>query len=125
VGGPSVRGRGEALVEEWLYRHARHNQYFHVNPYPNVRQDERGILVKARKTDISRVEFLHVDIDPTPPPPDASASEKVAHLSNERERILARLTELGPSFLIDSGGGYQALLRPDRRSVRQGQPQGC
>lgn len=111
---PAFYPGDEVQVEDWLYRHGRKNLYFHVNPYPNVRRDERGALVKAKKTDITQVTFLHVDIDPTPPPPDASDAEKLAHLRMERERIRSLLTKAEPSFVIDSGGGYQGLFRPEQ-----------
>lgn len=78
------------------------NLYFSVNP------TMRAINKKATKADIARVEFLHVDIDPR-------AGEDLA---TERERIRKRLNGSiaadgipPPSFVIDSGGGYQAFWR--------------
>ena len=76
----------EQRVRDWVLRHAHWNQYFHVNPYPKVRHDRRQ-PVKAKKTDIAEVRYLHVDVDPSPPPGDASDDDKAEHLRAERTRI--------------------------------------
>src|SRR5205814_7166683 len=88
----------EAL--EWLRQHnGVANLYWSVNP-PNRELDK-----KARREDILEVRLLHVDIDPR-------AGEELAE---ERQRALALLTDRKPatvpepSFIIDSGGGYQAF----------------
>ncbi|WP_329768241.1 VapE domain-containing protein [Stenotrophomonas muris] len=78
------------------------------NLYFSVNQTTRALDKKATKADIARVEFLHVDLDPR-------AGEDLA---SERERIRKRLNGSlaadgipPPSFIIDSGGGYQAFWR--------------
>jgi hypothetical protein len=90
----------EAL--EWLRQHnGVANLYWSVNP-PNRELDK-----KARREDILEVRLLHVDIDPR-------AGED---LDEERQRALALLTDRRPltvpepSFIVDSGGGYQAGIR--------------
>jgi len=82
-------------------RNRTENVYYHLNP-------TRGPLTKkAEKVDVRCVEFLHVDIDPRTGEP----------LDAEKARILALLTTNlpagvpAPSFVIDSGNGYQALWR--------------
>ncbi|RWN31109.1 MAG: hypothetical protein EOR97_13050 [Mesorhizobium sp.] len=101
----------EDKVEEWVGRHALHNLYYHVNPYPGVRQSPGGAFLKANKTDIVQVPYLHVDVDPIAPPIGASDEEKESHTEAERSRIRALLTDAEPSVLVDSGGGFQALFR--------------
>ena len=56
---------------------------------------------KASKEDIASVHYLHVDVDPR-------AGENVA---TEQTRILAELQAypIKPSFIVFSGGGYNAL----------------
>lgn len=81
---------------------AGRNIYFSVNP------TSRALRKKAKKSHIARVEYLHVDLDPY-------AGED---FNVERERIRKRLNGSlaadgipPPSFIIDSGGGYQAFWR--------------
>ncbi|ESX15947.1 phage/plasmid primase, P4 family [Mesorhizobium sp. LSJC264A00] len=103
----------EEKVSAWVVGHALHNQYYHVNPYPNVRRSERGALLKASKTDITEVRYLHVDVDPSPPPVDASDEEKARHVGAERDRIVPLLMDAEPTCIVDSGGGFQALFLLD------------
>ncbi|WP_164873744.1 phage/plasmid primase, P4 family [Mesorhizobium sp. M7A.F.Ce.TU.012.03.2.1] len=103
----------EDRVKAWIEGHARHNQYYHVNPYPKVRRSERGALLKANKTDITEVRYLHVDVDPSPPPVGASEEEKARHVGAERDRIVPLLMDAEPTCIVDSGGGFQALFRLD------------
>lgn len=101
----------EDKVEAWVIRHALHNLYYHVNQYPGVRQSPSGAFLKANKTDIAQVPYLHVDVDPIAPPVGASDEEKASHTESERSRIRALLTDAEPTVLVDSGGGFQALFR--------------
>ena len=78
------------------------NIYFHVNKV------KANLKRKAAKEDISRIDFLHVDLDPR-------IGEE---LDAERERIRKRLNGSlevdcipAPSLVIDSGGGYAAYWR--------------
>lgn len=77
------------------------NLYWAINP------PEEGDDKKSKRTDITQVRFLHVDLDPR-------AGEDV---EQERKRILALLTTnlpkgvVRPSFIIDSGGGYWGLWK--------------
>lgn len=77
------------------------NIYFSVNP------TQRMMSKKAEREDISRMEFLHVDIDPRP-------GEEI---DAERARALKILTSAlpggvpKPTFIVDSGGGYHAYWK--------------
>jgi hypothetical protein len=85
------------LMREWIeMRRGRENIYFLVNG------TNKNLTKKAKKTDISEVRWLHVDVDPTSEFFDA-----------EREKILRRLREHvpPPTVILDSGGGYQAFWR--------------
>lgn len=90
----------EEAITSWVRdENANRNVYYHVNP-------TRGAVEKkANRADIVEVRHLHVDVDPR-------AGED---FDAERVRILARLTESlpdkvpPPTFIVDSGGGYQAI----------------
>jgi hypothetical protein len=75
------------------------NIYFHVN---SVRQPEHG---KAAKTDVLRMDYFHVDMDPV----------KGRDLREEQKRILADLQTTAllpkPTVITFSGGGYQAFWK--------------
>jgi len=94
---------GASECEAWIAKEnaARRNVFYHVNRL------EDGPARRAKKEDIAAVGFLHVDIDP-------AAGEDMAQ---ERQRILSRLTANlpegvpPPTFIVDSGNGYQALWR--------------
>jgi hypothetical protein len=84
----------EREAEAWLKWHnGRNNIYFNVN-LPRERLSK-----KAEKKEIGTVITFHVDCDPREGFP----------LDEERARILAviRAYKHKPSFIIDSGGGYQ------------------
>lgn len=83
---------------KWLdFNNGRNNLYWHVNPVI------RPVVKKAEREDIKSVTFLHVDIDPR-------AGE---NLDEEQRRILSLLQAFQPepTFIIFSGGGYQAFWR--------------
>jgi len=69
--------------------------------YWTVNLVRRGLEKKPKKSDMVAGRFLHVDLDP---PKDGTPFDRAG--------LLARLyAELGPSFVIDSGGGLQAFWR--------------
>ncbi len=96
----------EADLKSWLvYHNGRSNLYFHVNRV-------NGLLTKkAEREQIKFVDYLHVDVDP------AAGKDMDA----EQSRILAMFSPDGlmdrdmmpPTFLIFSGGGYQAFWKLD------------
>ena len=95
----------EAPCRVWLAAYAHtHNIYWSVNE-PLFEEAK-----KAGNKDIKAVHYFHVDVDPR-------AGED---LQSERARILADLQtpKKGvpglPSFVIDSGGGYQAFWKLDQ-----------
>lgn len=93
-----------AWVED---RQGRENIYFTVNPVMNPRP------VKAKKTDVRGMAWLHVDVDPAPPPKGADADAMRRHNAAERSRIQAELEAFDPpaTVIIDSGGGFQGFWR--------------
>lgn len=89
----------------WLEHHnGKNNLYWHVNPVMTA------VMKKAQREDIRSVNYLHVDVDP----------RATDDLAAERKRILELLSNPPaptpkPTFIIFSGGGYQAfwqLRRP-------------
>jgi len=76
------------------------NCYFSVNStLPGI---DFAQVKKLKREHIASLDYLHVDVDPVG-----------TDLAKERERIRALLEKLdpAPTFIIDSGGGYQALWR--------------
>lgn len=88
--------------EEW-------NTYF----LPATRRRPVGVgsrpNSKPRKEDIKGVRLLWADLDPEAPP--SGCDDLEAWNSSQRAAILDRLRRFqpSPSFIIDSGGGYQAF----------------
>jgi hypothetical protein len=97
----ALRTGDSSELSAWLAKHGDWNIYFTVNEPVGSHPGEK----KCSKSDIKFAHFLHVDVDPR-------AGED---LGVERARILRLLTEnlpkgvFPPTFIIDSGGGYQAL----------------
>lgn len=96
------------------YEGGSHNVYFSVNP-PVGRMSK-----KALRTDIERMAYLHVDLDPKDyVGDDATPAELEAHNEAERARLLALLTTNlpegvpKPTAVVDSGGGYWGFWRLD------------
>lgn len=90
----------EAECRAWITEQNRNRGvYYHLN------RPRRALAKKATKTDVAAVHFLHADVDPRAGEP----------LADERARILRLLTTSlppgvpPPTYIIDSGGGYQAL----------------
>lgn len=94
---------GRADSEEW-------NTYFFL---PATRRRPVGAgsrpNSKPRKDHIKGVRILWVDLDPEAPP--AGCTDLAAWNESQRAAILDRLRQFrpAPSFIIDSGGGYQAF----------------
>lgn len=89
-----------AAMRKWLDScQGERNLYFSVNPLINPGS------VKAKKDNVERMSWLHVDLDPRP--------GEDFHM--ERARALKLLTEFvpTPTVLLDSGGGYQAFWKLD------------
>lgn len=86
-------------VVAWLGLHRQRNLYYSVNEPIESAREKR----KLEKSDVRRVHFLHVDVDPR-------TGEDV---QQEQERILKRIQAYSPppSELVFSGGGYNALWR--------------
>lgn len=104
------------MVHDWLTLHRQRNLYYSVNePIESAREKK-----KLDKTDVRCVHFLHVDVDPR-------VGEDV---EREQERILTQFSSykiqgvlVPPSFLVFSGGGYNALWRLNEViSIAQGSP---
>lgn len=90
-----------ASVIMWLDLHGKRNLYYGVNE-PTAEAADK----KLSKSDVARVHFLHVDVDPREGEP----------LAAEQARIRRQLESyhVRPSALIFSGGGYNALWRLTR-----------
>lgn len=108
IGPGRVRGCRAVTVkdaQQFIAANSTKNIYFHVNC---CRKDMA--VIKAKKRDITHVEFLHCDLDPAPGETPADAKE--------RYRAALRASGLpAPSLLVDSGGGLQALWRIEPVSV--------
>ncbi|MBM0207411.1 hypothetical protein JNW90_33865 [Micromonospora sp. STR1s_5] len=96
-------------LRAWLdARQGIKNLYFHVNPTMRPMSGR----VKARKEHIRGMTTLHVDLDP----------RKGEDLEKERERAQRLISSYSPppSFLIDSGGGFQGFWLLDQEYEIQG-----
>lgn len=96
-------------LRHWIdARQGRSNIYFSVNPTLKPMAGR----VKAKKIDIRGMTTLHVDLDPR-------AGED---LEQERVRAIRLLREFSPhpSFIIDSGGGFQAFWLLDEEQPVNG-----
>lgn len=98
--------RDKAAIRKWLSAHSKRNLYYHVNPVPHPREDEKGRPQKALKTDVPEVHFFHIDIDP----PEGKRGDE--------EWIAATIDRLNnfrlpPSAIVYSGNGVQALWALD------------
>lgn len=100
----------EAALREWLEEQGtrlQRNLYYTANPCREEMSE------KPSKADIAAMSWLYVDIDPTPPP---AGGDMAAHNAAERERIRELTRNLPgeipePTFVVFSGGGYQAAWR--------------
>jgi len=79
-----------------------YNIYYQVNP---VRDD---IKRKAKKEDILCCWNAHVDIDPESP---SEESANVEYWATKKAELIEKVSEEETSFIVDSGGGIQLILR--------------
>jgi hypothetical protein len=104
---------------KWIEAHSgRWNIYFTVN------EVTKALGKKASQAQIKAAVCLHVDMDPRPIDKATPSPEQQAeHLQKERARILKRISEYDPkpSYIIDSGGGYQAFWMLNEPFVMNGQ----
>ncbi|MBK9080738.1 MAG: hypothetical protein IPL88_01020 [Rhizobiales bacterium] len=95
----------------WLEgRHGRANLYFSVNP---CTREMNGNGVKSKKTDMRGMKALHVDVDPR-------AGENLTAERERAERVLRNYQPV-PSFIIDSGNGFQGFWLLDQEQPIDGQ----
>ncbi len=90
-------------IRTWVAAHAgHHNVYYMAN---EVRPDLGS--ASAEKHDIVQIRVLHADVDPP----------KGVDIDTARENILRTLASAKFAFsaVVDSGGGYQALMRLDKK----------
>ena len=113
----------EENAQRWInFKNGSANLYYHVNSTASDFVPKKG--GRAKQEDIEFVDFLHVDIDPRDRPDlkeailagdEKAIAEMKQHNKDERDRIFRELTTTRPamvpepSFIVDSGGGYQAL----------------
>lgn len=87
----------------WLEKHAgRANLYYTINPAPQP----TGSGGRVNKQDIPLIENLHVDVDTDKQDNDLSLDKRKAVARERLER-----SRHPPTFIIDSGGGLQAIWR--------------
>jgi hypothetical protein len=100
-------------MRDWVVDHYDDwNQYFSVNEPKADAPDD-----KLSKDEIGRLRCAHVDIDP-----DKAIEGQPGGFDAERKRIWQAIQSIDPryppTFVIDSGGGYQVFWRlklcPDR-----------
>jgi hypothetical protein len=78
--------------------------YGHRNIFYSVNRCGEMAGVKAKKADITHIEYVHADLDPAP--------GEVPKAAKERYRAALKASGLpAPSFVIDSGNGLQMLWR--------------
>lgn len=87
----------EDRMRAWIIARNGKKQIYYL--FNGVRRPFRGAEM-PEKVDVASFNGLFADLDPDPKKP----------LADERARILARLSSASPppSFIVDSGGGYQA-----------------
>ena len=95
----------------WLEgQHGRANLYFSVNP---CIREMNGNGVKSKKTDMRAMKALHADIDPR-------AGEDLTVERERAERVLLNYKP-APSFIINSGNGFQGFWLLEEEQAIDGQ----
>jgi len=110
--GVSVNPSDSVTILDFLSEHdGQRNLYFHVNPVRDVS------IKKASLKDVASVNYFHVDLDP----------RSGADLAEEQKRIAKLLSELprddipAPTYIVFSGGGYQAFWRLQEPVILNGE----
>jgi hypothetical protein len=107
--GASFDNKNSGDMVKWVReRLGRANLYWQVN---SLRRDLVPKAPKAALEDVAAIERLHVDIDCDPNAPGTFEDQRAAILAllQDEERLREAGLPGGPSFVIDSGGGYWAF----------------
>jgi hypothetical protein len=92
-------------AKRWLAERAgKANLYYGVNPAPNP----SGAGGRARKSDVTSVEYVHVDVDTDKAMDGLTLAERKTQTVAKLE---ACIDPGPPTHIIDSGGGIQAVWR--------------
>ena len=110
-------GQEDKMVAWINSRNATANIYFAVNPLLPSFTDpllagKSGKCVKAKKTDVAALAWIHADIDPRPISPGEDIDPQ-AWVRSEAARAIKRLYGFTPrpTALVYSGAGVQAFWR--------------
>lgn len=92
----------------WIVDHNDVNVYYRSNPLSGPQGSGRGGA--ATKADIACAVCVHLDLDPAEPPAGVDLQK---HHTAERLRLRQQLDDFkpAPSWVVDSGGGFQAFWR--------------
>lgn len=110
-GPPSVQTFDDAdAAASWA---AQRNETRSDNLYWTPNRLRAPANKKPAETDVEELLSLHCDVDPKPPPSGATDKGKAEWLNRERSRILSEISGFAPepTFIVDSGGGFQAFWR--------------
>jgi hypothetical protein len=95
----AITPRSPEEVRNFVAAHnGKRNLHYEVNP-------GRTSIKKSSKADIIEVQYLHADLDPRPDETPAQG----------KQRFRKKLAEFGlqPTFLVDSGNGFNCLWKLD------------
>jgi len=98
----TFKAKNKAAISKFIDRYnGICNLYFSVN------QPKTEIRKKATRRDIKTLNYLHVDIDPRAGEDHEQERERIRKIFQDIEKL--NLPK--PTFIIDSGGGYQLFWR--------------
>jgi hypothetical protein len=100
--GPATT-RTFARTDDGAARDFVHEHRFHKNIYYSINPPKGALSKKAKKSDIERVEYLHVDADPED---DESPDE-----FKDRMLLSIETFDPRPTVIVNSGNGIQMLWR--------------
>lgn len=94
------------------------------NVYFTVNRIRGSMDVKPKKEHIEEAVMLHIDVDPRKPQPGMTEAELDEWNVGERARIISDLRAYRPepTFIVDSGGGYQGFWKLDEPLYIGGDP---